>query len=266
MKDGHAAEHDSLVKTDRRGRVTTITINRAQKRNALSNDVIAALRAAVAQVRVDSDARVLVLRGAGNRAFCAGGDLSEMMAPKDHLIAHHGRGELAALFQDLWSLGKPTIARVAGHALAGGMGLAMACDFVLAADNAQFGVPEINVGLWGFMVTVPLMRSMAPKLALDLMLTGRILTADEALRAGMVRSVSPLTDLDAVVKGLADELAAKPPEAVRIGRQSYYAALDLPSGAALAMLHPLLTVLLGSSEAAEGLAAFAEGREPSWGD
>jgi len=244
--------------------VATVTIDRPEKRNALSLEVIAGLRRAVAQVKADPQARVMVLRGAGDKAFCAGGDLTEMRATVSAMDAHHGRGELANLFTDLWSLGKPTIARVAGHAVAGGLGLALACDFVLASDTASFRAPEVDVGLWGFMITVPMLRSMPPKLVLDMLLTGRKFTAEEAKQAGFVRSVSPLAELDRDVAALAATLAAKPPETVRLGRDAFYRVLDMSAADAFAALHPLLTVVLGGEEAAEGLAAFAERRPPRW--
>jgi enoyl-CoA hydratase/carnithine racemase len=244
--------------------VATVTIDRAEKRNALSTEVIAALRAAVARVGADPAARVLVLRGAGDRAFSAGGDLTEMKNVTDTLGAHYGRGALAELFTDLWSLGKPTIARVAGHAVAGGLGLALACDFVLAADTASFRAPEVDAGLWGFMITVPMLRSMPPKLVLDMLLTGRKLSAEQAQRAGFVRDVVPLARLDDEVAELAGMLAAKPPATVRLGRDAFYRVLDQSAADALGTLHPLLTVILGGAEAAEGLAAFAEHRAPRW--
>lgn len=252
------------VAVRRADRVATVMIDREDKRNALSIEVIAGLRAAVAGVKADPQVQVMVLRGAGDRAFCAGGDLAEMRATTDPLAAHHGRGELANLFTDLWSLGKPTIARVAGHAVAGGLGLALACDFVLASDTASFCAPEVDAGLWGFMITVPMLRSMPPKLALDMLLTGRRFTAEQAQQAGFVRSVSPLAQLDDEVAALAATLAAKPPDAVRLGRDAFYKVVDLAAADALATLHPLLTVLLAGEEAAEGLAAFAQRRSPRW--
>ena len=140
----------------------------------------------MAEIKADPAARVLVLTGAGDRAFCAGADLTAMAAGAGHLATHDSRGDLAGLFGELWDLGKPTIARVRGFALAGGMGLALACDLVVAADDAVFGTPEIDVGLWPYMITVPLLRSMPPKKALELMMTGRRVDAAEALRIGFV--------------------------------------------------------------------------------
>ena len=246
------------------GGVATITINRPQRRNALSWSVIAELRAVLAQLRDDPEVRVVVLTGAGEQAFCAGADLGGMAAGSGFLELHEGRGGLAELFLDLWSLGKPTIARVRGFALAGGMGLALACDFVVAADDAQFGTPEIDVGLWPFMITVPLVRSMPPKKVLELMLTGRRVGAEEADRIGFVNRVVPVDELDAAVAELAGALAAKSPAIVKLGRDSFYAVWDKAAADALADLHPMLTVTTLTEDAQEGLAAFAEKRRPEW--
>ena len=246
------------------GPVARLTIDRPERRNALSWDVVTGLRRALAAARADPAVRVVVLTGAGERAFCAGADLGGMGPGAGAVGAHDARGELARLFVDLWELGKPTIARVRGYALAGGFGLALACDLVVAADDAQFGTPEVDLGLWPYMVTVPLCRAMPPKRALELMLTGRRVDAAEAERIGFVTRVVPVAELDAAVDELARALAAKPPEAVRLGRDSFYAVWDMAARDALAALHPLLAVTAAGDEAAEGLAAFAEKRPPRW--
>ena len=172
--------------------VATITINRPERRNALSWDVIAQMRAPSR-------------RGEGRRGGSRRGDhrrrrqgVLRRSRPRQHgrrrefLELHEGRGGLAELFKEMWALGKPTIARVHGYALAGGFGLALACDMVIAADNAIFGTPEIDVGLWPYMITVPLTRSMPPKKALELMMTGRRVDAAEADRIGFVTRVVPV--------------------------------------------------------------------------
>jgi enoyl-CoA hydratase/carnithine racemase len=248
------------------GRVARLTINRPEQRNALSNEVLRRLRAGVQQAAVDPSVRVLVLAGSGDRTFCAGGDLTAMRGEDDPLASHFGRGDLAALFQDMWGLGKPTIARVHGHALAGGLGLAMACDFVVASDTAVFGLPEVDVGLWAFMVTIPLLHVVSPRVALDLLLTGRRLNAHEAARLGLVRTVVPAEQLDRAVDELAGELAAKSPMAVKLGRDAFYAICDGQRDLALRYLNSMLTVALSSNDAVEGLAAFHERRVPSWRD
>ncbi len=244
------------------GPVATATLHRPERRNALTWAMLAHLRAVLAQAKADPDVRVLVLTGAGEAAFCAGADLEGMAAGASPLELHDGRGALARVFEDLWSLGKPTIAKVRGHCLAGGFGLALSCDLVLAAADATFATPEVDVGLWPFMASVPLCRSMPPKKALELMLTGRRVGAAEADRLGFVTRVVPAADLDAATTDLAATLAAKSPTAVRLGRDAFYRVWDAGASEALTALHPLLSVLVETDDAREGLAAFAERRPP----
>src|SRR3954469_9653235 len=206
--------------------VARVTINRPERRNAMSYGVMQGLRDAVAAAKADESVRVVVLTGAGDRAFCAGADLGGIAENAGAAAAHDGRGLLADLFRELWALGKPTIARVRGYALAGGFGLALACDFVVAADDAQFGTPEVNVGLWPYMITVPLLRSMPAKKVLELQMTGRRVDAAEADRIGFVTRVVPVDQLDAAVDELAATLAAKSPAPLRLGRDSFYDVWD----------------------------------------
>jgi len=245
--------------------VATITIDRPERRNALSWPVVAGLRGALAEARTDGTVRVVILTGAGDRAFCAGADLDGMVGA-DTLELHRSRGQLAGLFQDLWSLGLPTIARVRGYCLAGGMGLALSCDLVVAADDATFGTPEIDVGLWPYMITVPLCRSMPPKRALELMMTGRRIDAAEAERIGFVNRVVAAGALDAAVADLAAVLASKSRSVMELGRDSFYATWDAAAADALGVLHPTLGLATGLEDAAEGLAAFRERRPPRWTD
>jgi enoyl-CoA hydratase/carnithine racemase len=244
--------------------VAGITINRPDRRNAISWGVVEGIQAKLAEAKADGAVRVVVLSGAGDQAFCAGADLTGMAEGASYIELHEGRGRLAELFVDLWSLGKPTIARVRGYALAGGFGLALACDFVICSDDSQFGTPEIDVGLWPHMITVPLVRSMPAKKALELMLTGRRVAADEAERIGFVNRVVPAGRLDAAVDELAAKLASKSPAVVKLGRDSFYAVWDLAARDALAYLHPMLTLTTGTDDAREGIAAFAERRPPRW--
>ena len=260
---------DDLL-AERVGPVLTLTINRPERRNAMTWDVIAGLRRELARAKTDPAVRVVVLTGAGDRAFCAGADLSGMVprdpgGTSDEYLDHHlARGWLAELFEELWQLGKPTIARVRGWAMAGGFGLALSCDLVIASDDARFGAPELNVGLWPYMVTVPLLRSMPPKKALELMLTSRVVGAEEADRIGFVTRVVPADELDAAVAELAAVLASKPPGVTRMGRDSFYAVIDAAASESLPYLHAMLTVTSQTAEAIEGITAFAEKRRPSW--
>jgi enoyl-CoA hydratase len=257
-----AADEEVLYQVDRQ--VARITINRPERRNSLSWGVIEAIRGRTAEAKGDPDVRVVVLTGAGDKAFCAGADLTGMAAGASYLDLHEGRGQLAKLFADFWALGKPTIARVRGFALAGGFGLALSCDFVICSDDSQFGTPEINVGLWPYMITVPLVRSMPPKKVLELMLTGRRVTAEEAERIGFVNQVVPAEGLDAAVDELAAALATKSPAIIKLGRDSFYQVWDVPADEALAYLHTMLTITSETEDSREGIAAFAQKRQPKW--
>ncbi|HUS62173.1 MAG TPA: enoyl-CoA hydratase-related protein [Acidimicrobiales bacterium] len=247
-----------------RGGVATITINRPERRNAMTWEVIARIRTLLDEAKADPEARVVVLTGAGERAFCAGADLGGMAEGASYLELHRGRGELAELFKEMWDLGKPTIARVRGYALAGGFGLALACDIVIASEDAQFGTPEIDVGLWAYMITVPLIRSMPPKKALELMMTGRRVQAEEAERIGFVNRVVPVDELDSVVDEMAASLASKSPAVMKLGRDSFYAVWDQSATDALRLLHPMLTITTGTEDSKEGITAFIEKRSPEW--
>ncbi len=258
---GHDPEQQLLYRVD--GPVARLTINRPEMRNALTWDLVGAMRRCLGEAAGDPAVRVVVITGAGDRAFCAGADLGEWLEPTLWPCTKHGVS-LAGLFTDLWHLGKPTIAAVRGFALAGGMGLALSCDLVVAADDAVFATPEIDVGLWPFMITVPLVRSMPPKRALELMMTGRRVSAAEAAAMGFVTSVVPVSELGAAVDTLAATLAAKPPGAMRLGRDSFYAVWDSNASDALAHLHAMLGIAASTDEAAEGMAAFAQKRPPNW--
>ena len=248
--------------------VARITINRPERRNAMSWEVMRGLGRGLAEAAGDRAVRVVVLAGAGDQAFCAGADLGKMTGGDDPdagvLSVHEERGVLAEVFGALWNLGKPTMARVQGFAMAGGFGLALACDMVVASEQARFGAPEINVGLWPYMITVPLVRSMPPKQALELMLTGRVVDAAEGHRLGFVTRVVPHAELDAAVSELAATLAAKSPAAMQLGRDAFYAVWDMAAPAALAHLHAMLSLTAQTEDAAEGIAAFLEKRAPHW--
>lgn len=264
IKGAERAAGDEVLLCDVSDGVATITINRPDRRNSLSWDVLTEMRSALAFVRNEPEAKVVVITGAGDRAFSAGADLSGMAEGASFSELHDARGEIARLFLEMWQLGKPTVAKVRGYCLAGGFGLAMACDLVIASDDALFGTPEINVGLWPFQITVPMLRSMPPKVALDLMMTGRRVDATEALALGFVSRVVPEADLDATVDEVASTLASKSPALMRMGRDSFYRVLDQNADDALALLHPLLSLATQTEDCAEGITAFMEKRDPQW--
>jgi enoyl-CoA hydratase/carnithine racemase len=246
------------------GAVARVTIDRPERHNAMSFQVMEELGQAFEMARTDDAVRVVVLTGAGERAFCAGADLGGIGSNAGPARMHEARGGPAAIFKQLWHLGKPTIARVRGYCLAGGFGLALSCDFVVASDDSIFGSPETDIGLWPYQITVPMIRSMPPKVALDLMMTGRKVKAAEGERMGFVSRLVPAADLDATVDELAVTLAAKSAVVTRWGRNAFYRAIDMAGEEALDYLHAMLTVATHTDDAAEGLAAFAEKRAPKW--
>ncbi|MFQ5968459.1 MAG: enoyl-CoA hydratase/isomerase family protein [Acidimicrobiia bacterium] len=240
----------------------TITIDDPERRNPLSTDAIAEVLEMVKEAEADDEVRVIVITGAGDRAFSAGADLRSGFVDQPEAL-HQARRVLADLFRTL-RRGKPTVARVNGHALAGGFGLAAACDVVVATEEARFGTPEIDVGLWPMMITAVLQRVMPHKTLLELMMTGRLVSADEAQRLGVVSRVVPGSELDAAVDEVVAGLAAKSPVILAKGRQSFYEVEDLDLDTALDILHERLTEVAQTEDAREGVQAFLDKRPPEW--
>lgn len=241
----------------------TLTINQPERRNPLSvetmTDLVRLTRAAIE----DESVRVIVYTGAGDKAFSAGGDLSVGFVD-DPVGLHRQRGRLADLFRLMWRGGKPTVARVNGHALAGGFGLAVACDITICVDDARLGTPEIDVGLWPMMISVVLSRAMSPKIALDLMMSGRILDPAEALALGAVSRVVPRERLDSTVDEVVAMLMAKSPSTLAVGRDAFYTMQGLGPEAALDLLQTGLTSVALTEDSREGVRAFVEKRPPDW--
>jgi enoyl-CoA hydratase len=247
-----------------RGPAVWLIIDRGERRNALNPAVVDSLIDGLARAAQDHDVRVVVLTGAGDRAFSAGADLAGMAPAAGRIAEHERRGRMGALLRSLIGFPKPLIARVNGPALAGGFGLALACDLIVASDAATFGTPEIDVGLWPFMITAVIQRNVPRKLALEMMLTGRRVTAEEAARWGIVNRVVASAELDAAVDTLAGELASKSPVVVRLGKESFRRAQDMGVDDALSYLNAMLTVDLESEDVVEGVSAFVEKRAPDW--
>lgn len=241
----------------------TLTIDDEERRNPLSNAVMAELARAIERAAADPDVRAIVLTGAGDRVFSAGGDLSSGFVDTP-IAGHDERGALADLFRTMRRCGKPTIARVNGHALGGGFGLAAACDIVIAVDGAILGTPEIRVGLWPMMITAVLQDVMPSKAALEMMMTGRRISAAEARDLGVVSRVVPAQDLDPTVDAAVEALAAASPAVLRMGRDAFYAVADMGFDAALEYLQTGLTAVALTADAAEGVSAFLEKRPPGW--
>jgi enoyl-CoA hydratase/carnithine racemase len=247
------------------GPVARVTINRPDARNALSPEVMEGLLEAFDRAAADAGVRVVVLTGAGDRAFCAGGDLGGRGFQQNSFVErHHGRRTFADLFRRLNRMGKPVIARVRGHCLAGGFGLALGCDLVVASDDASFGTPEVKRGLMPMMIMATIFRNVGRKKGMELLLTGERISAAEAERLGLINHAVPAAELDAKVDELAARIAGMSPAVVRLGRDAFYAMSDMGFDQALDYLQAMLTVNLGTEDAVEGVRAFLEKREPDW--
>jgi len=246
--------------------VATITLNQPAKRNPLSGAMTRDLLASLAWARDEAAARVAVLTGAGDRAFCAGADLGSSFDSTDSEIErHHQRKGIGLLFSSLRDLGKPVLGRINGHALAGGFGLACACDLLLAVESAQFGTPEINVGVWPMMISAVLARNLPRKVVLEMMLLGDRWSAVQMKDAGLVsRVATDLDELDRLTAEMAAALAKKSPAIVRLGRDAFYRSEDMSLDEALAYLHSQLTLVTLSEDTKEGIRAFFEKREPDF--
>lgn len=251
------------VRYEASGGRATITIDDPKRRNPMSVETMASLLDHTRQAIDDADVRVIVYTGAGDRAFCAGGDLSGSFVD-DPIGLHRSRGDIAELFRLMWRGGKPTVARVNGHALAGGFGLAVACDITVCVDGAKLGTTEVKVGLWPMMISAVLARVMPRKAALELMLTGRIIDPDEALRLGAVSRVVSAEELDAVVDEIIESLLSVSPATLMIGKDSFNSMYDGGLDAALSRLQGGLTEVAMTDDAREGVAAFLEKRSPDW--
>lgn len=243
--------------------VATITIDDPGRRNPMSTVTMVALRDAAARAIADQDVGVLIFTGAGDQAFSAGGDLTGEFVD-DPIGLHHQRGALADLFRLIRRGGKPTVARVNGHALAGGFGLAVACDITICVENAKLGVTEVAVGLWPMMISAVLADVMPRKAVLELMMTGRIIDADEAFRLGAVTRIVASDRLDDAVGETCAALLARSPATLMIGRDAYMGILDMGFDAALDRLQAGLTAISSTADAAEGVAAFIAKRPPIW--
>lgn len=247
-----------------RDRAAWLTINRPEQRNAINLQVQLDLIAAFEDAKRDPSVKVAVLTGAGDKAFCAGGDLGGFSGDASAVDLHYGRGTFTDLFRRMARFGKPILGAVNGHALAGGMGLAMACDVVIASSNATFGLPEVNIGLWPMMITPVIVRAVGTKKALELMLTGDRISAADALAIGAVNTVVDPDGFPAAIEAMVAKLASKSPAIVRLGRDAFYAAGDMTFDGALDFLQAQFSVLLQCEDVVEGVSSFFQKREPEW--
>jgi enoyl-CoA hydratase len=245
--------------------VRTICIDREERRNALDRATLDELEAAFSAAGRDDAVRAIVLRGAGERAFCAGADLSELLEHQTIDANRRHFDGVARVMQAMHQAGPPVIARVQGFALAGGCGLAVAADFTLASERAVLGLPEIGIGLLPMVVSAPIYRATGSRKAvLDLVLTGRRVEAKEALALGLVTRVVPEASLDAEVEKLALQLASLSPAVVRLGKEAVYTMCEMEYGTALRYLREMIVLTSLTEDAKEGIRAFFEKRSPQW--
>jgi enoyl-CoA hydratase len=250
---------DLVVSRDRA--VLRLHIDREPKRNALNGEVLRGMLEALGEV---GDARVVLVSSAGGKVFCAGADLVQMAPDATGLEVHEGRGLLREVVLAMQACPVPVVASVQGLCLAGGVGLVLGCDVVVAAEDAAFALPEVDLGLWPFMVSALLGRHVSPKRAMEMMLSARRVPAAEALEMGLVSRVVPAADLAQETAALTAALADKPPVAVRLGKAAFQAALDCSLAPALEAMQAQLSLLNTTQDAAEGVGAFLAKRPPQW--
>ena len=249
---------DDLI-CETRGNTTLLTINRESRRNAISQEMITAFLTHLERLDQDPEVRAVCVTGAGDKAFCSGADLAGTLSGEDRLS---GPRNYAALLKRMAAFGKPLVARVNGSCLAGGLGLMLSCDIVIARNDASFFTPEINVGIFPMMVGALLYRHVGRKRALDMVLTGRRISAPEAERLGLVtRAVEP-ERLDQDVNETLQLLASKSPIGTRIGKEAFRVMSDMPFDEAVDYLCEALGRVIATEDAQEGMNAFLEKRAP----
>jgi enoyl-CoA hydratase len=242
--------------------VALLTIDREGARNALSFALLAELADALEQLDGDPSCRAVVLTGAGEKAFAAGADITELAEQTPERLRREGHFDA---WDRIAGVGVPVIAAVRGYALGGGCELAMSCDLLIAGDDARFGQPEIRIGVMpGAGGTQRLTRAIGIPRAMELVLTGRMLDAQEAFAAGLVTRVVPAADTLAAALELADTIAALPPLAVRAAKRAVHAAAELPLSEGLRREREAFFDLFATEDQREGMRAFMDKRSPTW--
>lgn len=253
------------VRVDRSGSVVTVAIDRPERRNALNEQVALAIAAALDTAEADRSVRAVVLTGSGDKAFCAGGDLRPGADGTPFTIdAADPRHYVARLLRRMDACRLPLIARVNGHALAGGLGLVCACDLVVAREDALFGVTEVKVGLFPMMILPYLLRTIPYRLLMELCLSGELITAAEARQDRLVNYTVPADQLDAKVEWLLERVTGKSPTGIRLGKQALTKIREMSTDSALEYAQFMLANMARTKDAKEGFAAFNEKRAPEW--
>jgi enoyl-CoA hydratase len=244
--------------------VATLTLDRPEQRNALSGQLLGELVDAMKVARQDDDVRAIVLTGSGDKAFCAGADLGGFAADAPLVDKHFASDLFIELFWLMAELGKPTLCAANGHVLAGGMGLALACDLVIAKQGATFGTPEINVGAFPFMIMAIIYRNVPRKKVNEMMLLGERMSGEEAVQFGLANKIVPADQFDEAVRDWATKLASKSPVLMRLGHDAMYRQQDMALDDALEFLRSQLSLTFSTEDIQEGVQAFFEKRDPEW--
>ncbi len=252
-----------LYELDESG-VATITLNDPDTRNALSPEMLAGLIAAFERARDEADARCVVLASSHEKTFSSGASLGGFADDTSLVEKHFGSERFVGLFKLIGALGKPTVCAADGHVLAGALGIALACDLIVASERASFGTPEINIGTFPFMIMALIYRNVPRKKANELLLLGERWSAREALAAGIVNRVVPPEQLGDAVREWAVKLAGSSPVIMRLGKEAMRRQLDMPLDDALDYLRAQLTLAMSTEDIVEGVSAFFEKREPQW--
>jgi enoyl-CoA hydratase len=252
------------VRYDVEGGVATIALDNPETRNALSNALLDDLLAAFTAARDDDAVRCVVLTSTHEKVFSSGGDLGGFAADEPLVLKHFATDRFPRLFKLIGQLGKPSVCAANGHVLAGALGLALACDLVIAKEGVTFGTPEINVGVFPFMIMALIYRNVGRKKTNELLLLGERIDAHEAERIGIANRVVAAEEFDAAVADWAGRLAAKSPVMMRLGKDAMYRQQDMPFEDALDFLRHNLTLGFSTEDIQEGVKAFFEKREPQW--
>jgi enoyl-CoA hydratase/carnithine racemase len=248
----------SDIQVTEQDRVLRLHINREAKRNALNAEV---LRGMLAALRHPGEARVVLITSEG-AVFCSGADLVQMAPDATGLEVHESRGLVREVVLAMQDCPIPVVAAVQGLCLAGGVGIILGCDIVLAAEGAAFGLPEVGLGIWPFMVSALLAKQISPKRAMEMMLSARRVPAAEALEMGLISRV--VSDLPAETDALMQTLANRPPVAVRLGKVAFKNAQESSLPAGLDAMQAQLSLLNSTADASEGISAFLQKRQPEW--
>lgn len=244
--------------------IRTLTLNRPERRNALSGALVEALTDTLESARADKQTRAIVLTGAGERVFCAGADLNPAQMADGVLAGHQARHAFVSLLSAFKRSGVPVIVKLQGHVLAGGVGLLAAADMAIAADDIYVQTPELKVGVFPMMIMSLIARNVGRKHALELLLTAEKFSAADAYRMGLINRVVPRDALDEQTQALAERLTSFSPAIMQLGRDAYYAMEDMPLDSALDYLCGQLSLTAMTEDAAEGVMAFIQKRAPKW--